>query len=901
MGLAENLSVINLRNSEIISELALIVRKGEYLSHLSALYLAGFTREFPAQFTIVSAARRRNRLIAGVPLVFVTHERLQSVVRMIRHERSEIACADASTAFVDLLLDMKYAPELENLADLAVCLPLSASEVLRQAALISDTVLKRASYLLAWAGRLTFARIPFRQFRTSPVLLDARVSEKSALLWDKRFRLYVPSQFPGRQRKKPVSRFSNAFKDWHKLSSIGIFSKIEQGCGCILLRADPHLPQLPNRLELPKRMPEPSSILGWLEDAGLYPLPVMTKNRLRRMFADFLRQAFVVDPVDFFAAIENDSAFQMALPPEAVDCLFQLGIVLALPDLLQNLFARRGEDLLDRTGAPGMLVAARFLAGSGRKLKNTVTGLIARVLAAAGHRHSAAKVLRKSDKKVTSGRKWLVLAEACVFKGSDRRIRRLKKILESEKNSDDILFFVRAEACIGQYFINSGRFRQAIKHFKKATRCLKNLPRQILGLRGILIGKIGLALSYLSNAQQSEPILSHAVRVSGRIRAYDATAVFMLARSRYLDKTGVGESAIAMMKIALRYFSRFRMTRECGETAALLALANDVMGFKTASEHWLESARVFAGEDNACSSFASGNAAMLANQPAQAVEHYVEAIEKSREVSSGVRLNALLNCQIARSATGSRPGAVEADLIRRFVRSGWKSEEVLLLKALGFETEPTESICSELVVLGFFTPFWYYFSEKFVSDGDQDKMKFIKMQYEKSSARIKERAQSWFKVTKAERSLELVSSDRQFGRLCLLNAGGMTIVDKRNIRKIMKETDKAELIFDFAAGKMSFAATTADIRPDALHVRLLEYLLQVWPETATADKISETIWKTSYDHEIDFFVIKTTAFRLRKLLSSICPVAVLSFKYGSRKMPALSLSLPENWQAWLRI
>ena len=97
----------------------LIESEGEYFSHRTALFLTGETSVFPETLTIVSPRRRRNRLIQGLPLVFVCHPKDKSrALQQASFVDLSLPVSTLEKTLIDLLADLKHAPPLATLADL---------------------------------------------------------------------------------------------------------------------------------------------------------------------------------------------------------------------------------------------------------------------------------------------------------------------------------------------------------------------------------------------------------------------------------------------------------------------------------------------------------------------------------------------------------------------------------------------------------------------------------------------------------------------------------------------------------------------------------------------------------------------------------------------------------------
>ena len=182
-----------------------------------------------------------------------------------------------------------------------------------------------------------------------------------------------------------------------------------------------------------------------------------------------------------------------------------------------------------------------------------------------------------------------------------------------------------------------------------------------------------------------------------------------------------------------------------------------------------------------------------------------------------------------------------------------------------------------------------------------DALPYLTAQDRLSPPFLRGRARAWLQAQQQTAMLARFDAGRQFGRLCMLSPDGMVLVDRDSIREVMEATAKAEFILDLAAGHFSVGAATVEVRPEALHVRLLEYLLQIWPQNAPVDEVYEMVWGAAFDEDIDLFVVKTAVYRLRKLLEHICPVSGISLTGEKKGMPRLELHLPVHWQAWVRV
>ncbi len=147
MKLREGFSFIN-----IISELKkLLTVEGEYLSHSTALFILGQISTFPPSITIVSPRRRRNRVIQGVPLVFILHppHRLKPT-QNISFGKETLCVSTLEKTLIDLLADLDHAPPSTSRCQLFASLPFDNNVLFNFAKITSDGVLERVSYPLAW-------------------------------------------------------------------------------------------------------------------------------------------------------------------------------------------------------------------------------------------------------------------------------------------------------------------------------------------------------------------------------------------------------------------------------------------------------------------------------------------------------------------------------------------------------------------------------------------------------------------------------------------------------------------------------------------------------------------------------------------------------------------------------
>ncbi|MBF0410543.1 MAG: winged helix-turn-helix domain-containing protein [Candidatus Riflebacteria bacterium] len=228
------------KQKELLVGLNKILREGEYISHLGSLFFGGYIDYAPKRISVLSTRRRRKRIIAGYDVVFQSSNTCNKADRVkITSEKYSILIASPETSFVDMLADLNYAPDLPTLAHFAASLPISASRVLELAASASDSVLKRASYLLALCGRITYSRIPFSQFSISPSYLDSRISGNGDSCWDKRFRLFVPESILSWKIPSNSKNRSSAWEKWlYKMNSSGV-KEFQRKTGLIFLREDP--------------------------------------------------------------------------------------------------------------------------------------------------------------------------------------------------------------------------------------------------------------------------------------------------------------------------------------------------------------------------------------------------------------------------------------------------------------------------------------------------------------------------------------------------------------------------------------------------------------------------------------------------------------------------------------
>ncbi len=178
---------------EVLVKLAeLTEQEGEYVSHLSALALLGVFSVACERLTIVTRRRRRNRMLGDTPLIFVTHGMGRPAhTQTVLVGKARITVSTVEQTLTDLFADTDQAPDLVTMAGILAGAPFQRHILLQTAALTSDTVLKRISFMLAWSGRGAHPELPPPGLSRTPVKLDPR-DDGERHYWDGRFFIRYP-------------------------------------------------------------------------------------------------------------------------------------------------------------------------------------------------------------------------------------------------------------------------------------------------------------------------------------------------------------------------------------------------------------------------------------------------------------------------------------------------------------------------------------------------------------------------------------------------------------------------------------------------------------------------------------------------------------------------------------
>ncbi|MBI3038501.1 tetratricopeptide repeat protein, partial [bacterium] len=168
--------------------------EGEYLSHQTALFFLGQIQDVPKTLTAVSPRRRRIREIGEHTLVFVFHPKQKvKQTQSVSIGETSLPVSNLEKTLLDLLTDIQYSPPIETLANFFSSFPYNPIALLDLAKTTSDTVLKRASFFLAWSGRVSYQNLFISHLTRTPIQLDPRMKNFDSI-WDNRFHTRYPSK-----------------------------------------------------------------------------------------------------------------------------------------------------------------------------------------------------------------------------------------------------------------------------------------------------------------------------------------------------------------------------------------------------------------------------------------------------------------------------------------------------------------------------------------------------------------------------------------------------------------------------------------------------------------------------------------------------------------------------------
>ncbi len=894
--------------------------EGEYLSHQTALFLLGQIPELPATLTAVSPRRRRNRTVGAHPLVFVFHpEEKTRHTQTASFGKTVLAVSTLEKTLLDLLTDLHHAPPLPELAALFVRLPYSPASLLTMARQVSDTVLKRACYLAAWAGRVRIDEIPFPAFKRTPVKLDPRSGEER-LQWDNRFFLKVPTALLALPLPAPPTGLDPDITSWTELRRLPSF--------CDWIAAQGRLPILGDAA---------SEALDDFWETLFLGLPA---DRFDDLLVDhFGRDTDPARPRAFpirfnrwldghpdllqrrRADLEDWIKHNIAAPSIGrVETALHLGTLIGLDDLViehfalqaYNLFNAGRFDLINR-------VTGRYLAQD-RPLPHYFYVIAARTMARQDRFDEAIAIIDRG-KAIYEAREHaelecgeLAFVAGNVFRLMNRTNEAMAELILAREFfavARDRRRLATADCSLGNLYFARGVPQEARRHYLAGLAVMKELGER--AAQASLLGNLGLVEYDCGHFRRAALFLQQSVSLQRSLKNSWNQAIAELSLGKVFLK--MGQFTKAMRTLRECHALKAQQHHESGvfETAALLAWLCELLGNPAAAKAWWDMIPDLDGRplEPRARFVITGVRAMTALFKGEflAAEKLYQGMldaahrAESSDVEGGDCLHGIAFCQTLRGDPRAADTLVEAE--RRFARFPLRSQvaQIRLLGALFFpdrfpHADLDEQIASFLDSQAY-EPFWAFLAEPLLHRGSPGGRRFIEYHLRKTPSSMLNgllaRHRTLGKIVQKVEARRLRAAEF----LTCLEDGLTRPIHFEDYEAWRRRYPRDRLIFDGPAGLLVWREHVAWLKPGSIPHGILSQLLIALPHPVDVDALYHTVWQTVFDPETDVGAFKSSIQRLQKILRSVTPAVKVRRKKTRSMFGGVAISLSCPWTAIL--
>jgi tetratricopeptide (TPR) repeat protein len=893
---------------DFLLRLSEILKPGEYLSHLGALYLTGLVSKLPTCFTVVGNRRRRNRNFGGTEVVFVYHpqQKVQDV-KKVTIGGSKLVVASSSMALVDMMTDIAHAPELSTIAELAASIPLSASHALKIAHNISDTVIKRTAYFLAWSGRITHTQVPFLRFRKSPVKLDPRIAEP--LAWDNRFHLLIPESFLRRSTTKTPRQISFTVSNWLLMKNSPAFLDAQASIGHIILRRDPEFPILLKKLQFPASISNPGEFGQWGRNFGLFPTPDLSNRKRRNRLRLLLLKTMPACLLRELPQLGKNNAFLNNLNKHEIDFLLSLSLVFDDWQLILNVLKSRGEDILLDSRLRALRNITRDFPENMLWKDPFVGSLIVRACHTHGNFERAEELLKLSDDFNFNkhGKAWIALAKGVSlihkqnFKDAGRHLKFAQKFWTIKAESYPLAL---VEVAIGTICLRLCLLKSARRCFKLAWQALRSASHKPSGFSGVILSHLGFTRAKMGHLELAEKLFSRAQKIhrcNGNLMAAGHT---IFVQARLLITQGLLSRAKRKLRTYYLIMNHLGTRKEMTEVAALQAYACGIEMNHLGSDAWIKKMPEQTHRDQAFRLLVTGRNHLLRGKFLDARWLLGRALARGQLANIGILFKARASCLHALASSlleaGPRIPLPEVESVLAKIPNEPESMWFKLIQSLyGVCSDPAHESASALQAIrtyGFFDPLWFLTAENLIISQIPGAEAYVIFQDRQSPVKLRLHARAFLNSRQYWQALQILS--RVDSQAQTIGKKHIAATQNNGRPNPIESADSRCLDIDFVSGKISYNGSIIHFRPHTIPAKMLALLLQMHPDPMPSAHAFEIIWGLPMGEEEDTALLKTTVGRVRSLLKSVCQFANI-FLSENQNCHQLQLQMPGEWQATL--
>lgn len=888
----------------VFEELAQYMGPDDYVSHQSAMFLQGFITDSPEIVQVVSARRHRNRQIQGVEIRFVyrKHFSPEFVVNCSR-SAAGVLIAKPALAWLDMLDDLEFAPEMEKLGELAQHLPEKTATIISMAAAISITVLKRATFYLVWCGRLQSLAKVYRNLSRSPVKLDYR-REGSEILWERNLQVFFPAEILA----VPIKRFAGRNPEWLLLRNSTGYMQALQRQKSLFLRNDRLAETELAALIWPTESADLSFLARWLTDLGLNFINRDIQVTGIKNIGQWLKP-FAGSDAQKISLLKTAQAFSQAINRDIHVCAGILIVALATENLalVEHAIYSWGEKLFFH-GKAGLLIQAFFMLEDfnyGSKTRAiVVTALVARGLL------SQANMLWAGVEPKPSRRwGWIWLAEATTSHRNNNINKAKKCYLEAVKafsKEKNQRMAIVSQVYLGNLFLGEQDYLEAGRIYDEILQTQAGRNQLSDNFQGILFGNLGIVEFRIGRFAHALNHLQKGVQLSRKVANETAAMLFLFyiaSSSFYLGKFAMAfAAAVEAWDIRRQTGSGFLRA----EHLSLLVAVSQIFGRFDEARYWLKMLDASNRVELQVGELAKVRGLIWRtkfNEAARLLSELSETEQKSAPQSilaSRANLmlallpieNVLVNIR-PYLISGFSPGSIES----------FQAAVVLTVFDRPHRPDKTklEKMFAEFNQRELFDPLWFLVYRRVADLKLSGARNYLINQYQLSPYIVRKLVAGIFSGHSATQKLIRTIRAESGPDYLYLTPKKLETITERDYSQLISygEADQP-FFYDGARGEIHCFACVARIRSSSVQARLLSYLLQRHARRVPIEAAYEVVWDSEYNEDSDVAVVKTTVVRLNRLFANHnigVKVKIVSINRANY----LDIRLPAGWQAVLPV
>jgi len=897
--------------------------EGEYLSHQTALFLLGQSQALPTELTAVSQRRRRNRQVGKRLLVFVYHpeEKPRNIIST-SFSKITLPVSTLEKTLLDLLTDLHHAPPLRELAGFFVRLPYNPHLLLSLARQVSDTVLKRASFLTAWAGRARWKEIPFPSFKRTPVKLDPR-NNPDRLAWEKRFFLKISPELLGVPLAEPPQSLDSDISEWIELRRYPPFLDWMVGNGHLAIQGAPEGAEGPPLdsffsalfLGIQHKELEPLLLAHFgriVEAAHPHRFPVRFNRWLEEHHQILLQRRKEVEDI----ILRNISAASI----DRVEVALHFGSLLGMDDLVIEHFAKQSYKLFSAGRFDFVNRITRKYLAKDRPLPHYFYVVAARTMARQDRFDEAIAVVdrgkaifeERENSEVESGE--LAYAAGNIFRLMNKANEAMSELLlarEFFNVANDRRRLATADCSLGNLYFTRGAPREARRYYMAALSAMKSLGER--DAQASLLGNLGGVEYDCGRFRKAALFLTQAIRLQRLLKNSWNQAIAQLSLGKVFLK--MGHFSKAMRVLMECHKLKIQQNHESGvlESAALLAWISELIGNPAAAKAWWDmipdlTTRTLEPRAIFVITGVRAMTALLSGDYGRAKKLYETMLAKSKncdgtDIESGDCLHGIAVCETLRGDPLASTTLAEAE--KRFSKNPQRNQlmQIRIFGALFFPEKFSHVDLDEQITLFLdaqsFEPFWGLFATKMQARATPGSERFLEYHLHK---------------TPPSMLSMLFSRNRDFKRMIQRiearrsrTAEFLTCIEDGNTRPMhvddyhawRKNYPTQHLVFDGPLGILAWKDHVAFIKPGSIPHGILAQLFVAFPHPVDVEALYQTVWQTPFDPETDVGAFKSSLQRIQKILRSVTPSAKIRRRKTRSTFCGIALELSCHWETIL--